>query len=72
MLNTEQRGLHILRANFHDYDGKKYVFVLDESEGWKVAIGLQRLRRGTQIRTLGVASMAVDECRSLLEDLGYV
>lgn len=70
--NALSSGLHVLRASFRDQDGKRYVFVLHETEGWKVAIGLQRLRRGTQVRSLGVASMAVNDCRSLLENLGYV
>ena len=69
--NSLNSGLHVLRASFRDQDGKKYVFVLNETEGWKVAIGLQRLRRGTQVRALGVASMAVNDRRMLLENLGY-
>ena len=69
--NSLNSGLHVLRASFRDQDGKRYVFVLHETEGWKVAIGLQRLRRGTQVRALGVASMAVNDRRMLLENLGY-
>lgn len=72
VLGFEHQGLHILRAHFRDQDGKKYVFVLDETEGWKVAIGLQRLRRGTQVRALGVASMSVNDSNFLLENLGYI
>lgn len=72
VLGFEHQGLHILRAQFRDSDGKKYVFVLDETEGWKVAIGLQRLRRGTQVRALGVASMSVNDSNFLLENLGYI
>ncbi|KAL9117903.1 MAG: hypothetical protein Q9187_005552, partial [Circinaria calcarea] len=44
----EYKGLHVLRASIRDQEGKRYVFVLQEEEGWKVAVGLQRLRRGTQ------------------------
>ncbi|RMZ91832.1 hypothetical protein DV736_g935, partial [Chaetothyriales sp. CBS 134916] len=47
--SCEMAGLHILRASIRDQEGKKYVFVLPQTEGWKVAVGLQRLRRGSQI-----------------------
>lgn len=70
--NAEQRGLHVLRASLRDQEGKRYVFVLQETEGWKVAIGLQRLRRGTQVRALGVAGMPMNDCKSVLGGLGYV
>lgn len=70
--NAEQRGLHVLRASFRDQEGKRYVFVLQETEGWKVAIGLQRLRRGTQVRALGVSSMSMNDCKSALGNLGYI
>ncbi|KAL4919317.1 hypothetical protein BDW62DRAFT_209799 [Aspergillus aurantiobrunneus] len=47
-------GLHVLRATIRDQEGRRYVFVLQETEGWKVALGLQRLRKGSQIRALGL------------------
>ena len=65
-------GLHILRASIRDQEGKKYVFVLSQSEGWKVAVGLQRLRRGTQVRAMGVSGLPMNEAKALLESLGYV
>ncbi|KKK12470.1 hypothetical protein AOCH_007708 [Aspergillus ochraceoroseus] len=64
-------GLHVLRASIRDQEGKRYVFVLQETEGWKVALGLQRLRKGTQVRALGVCSMALAETRTILGGLGY-
>lgn len=68
----ESKGLHVLRASIRDQEGKRYVFVLQEEEGWKVAIGLQRLRRGTQVRALGVSGMAANETRGILENMGWV
>ncbi|PKX94682.1 uncharacterized protein P174DRAFT_370429 [Aspergillus novofumigatus IBT 16806] len=68
----EHGGLHVLRASIRDQEGRRYVFVLQETEGWKVAVGLQRLRKGTQARALGVLGMAGNECRTLLGNLGYV
>ena len=68
----EMHGLHVLRACIRDQEGKKYVFVLSQSEGWKVAMGLQRLRRGTQVRALGVSGLPQNETKALLENLGYV
>ena len=67
----ELKGLHVLRASIRDQEGKRYVFVLQGTEGWKVAVGLQRLRRGTQVRALGVSGMAVNETKSVLEGLGW-
>ena len=67
----ESKGLHILRANIRDQEGKRYVFVLQEEEGWKVAVGLQRLRRGTQVRALGVSGMAANEAKIILESMGW-
>ena len=65
-------GLHVLRASIRDQEGKKYVFILSQSEGWKVAVGLQRLRRGTQVRALGVAGLPQNEAKALLQQLAYV
>jgi len=65
------RGLHLLRATVRDQEGKRYLFVVSEEESWKVAVGLQRLRRGTQVRSLGVAGMSTLETRSVLELLGW-
>ncbi|KAL8934029.1 MAG: hypothetical protein Q9216_006108 [Gyalolechia sp. 2 TL-2023] len=67
----EFKGLHVLRANIRDAEGKRYVFVLQEEEGWKVAVGLQRLRRGTQVRALGVSGMSANEARGILENMGW-
>ncbi|KAK2780617.1 hypothetical protein FQN53_001091 [Emmonsiellopsis sp. PD_33] len=69
--SAELRGLHVVRASLRDQEGKKYVFVLDETEAWKVAIGLQRLRKGSQVRALGVCGMPANETSAVLESLGY-
>ena len=67
----ELNGLHVLRASVRDQEGKKYVFVLQQSEGWKVAIGLQRLRRGTQVRALAVAGLPMNETSAIIQQLGW-
>lgn len=69
---AEFRGLHILRASIRDQEGKKYVFVLQDTEAWKLAIGLQRLRGGALVRALGVSALPVPECKSILGGLGYI
>ncbi|KZF23540.1 hypothetical protein L228DRAFT_246322 [Xylona heveae TC161] len=66
------KGVHVLRASIRDQEGKKYIFVIQQEEGWKVAIGLQRLRRGTQVRALGVSGMTVNETRALLNNIDWV
>jgi hypothetical protein len=70
--SCEMAGVHILRATIRDQEGKKYVFIIPQSEGWKVAVGLQRLRRGSQVRALGVAGMPQNEAKALLENLGFI
>lgn len=67
----QTKGLHVLRATIRDQEGKRYLFVLGEEEGWKVAMGLQRLRKGSQIRGLGVSSMSGLETKNTLELLGW-
>ncbi|KAJ5678986.1 hypothetical protein N7462_007230 [Penicillium macrosclerotiorum] len=67
----DSRGLHILRASLRDQEGKRYVFVLQDTEAWKVAIGLQRLRSGALVRALGVSALPSTECKSILGGLGY-
>lgn len=65
------KGLHVLRATVRDQEGKRYMFVMNETESWKLAFGLQRLRGGTQVRQLGVAGMTPSEARGTLEMLGW-
>ncbi len=67
----DYKGLHVLRASIRDAEGKKYVFVLDETEGWKVAVGLQKLRRGSQVRALGVSGLGANETRLILDNLRW-
>ncbi|KAI0433953.1 hypothetical protein F5Y09DRAFT_18226 [Xylaria sp. FL1042] len=67
----KHRGLHVLRATIRDQEGKRFLFVLGEEEGWKVAVGLQRLRKGTQVRQLGVQPMPLTEVRNAVETLGW-
>ncbi len=61
----------MLRATIRDQNGRRYVFVMAASEGWKVALGLQRLRGGSQARGLAVPRLAAPEARALLESLGW-
>ena len=70
--SCEMAGLHVLRASIRDQEGSKYVFILAQSEGWKVAVGLQKLRRGSQVRALGVAGMPGNEAKAYLENLGFL
>ncbi|EGE80134.2 trans-sialidase [Blastomyces dermatitidis ATCC 18188] len=70
--SAELRGFHVVRASLRDQEGKKYVFVLQETEAWKVAIGLQRLKKGSQVRALGVCGLPANETNAVLESLGYI
>lgn len=67
----DSKKLHVLRASLRDQDGKRYVFVISEEESWKIAVGLQRLRKGTQVRSLGVSGMSPTDAKTTLENLGW-
>jgi hypothetical protein len=67
----ESAKLHVLRASIRDQEGKRYVFVITEEESWKIAVGLQRLRKGTQVRALGVSGMSPNDAKTTLENLGW-
>jgi hypothetical protein len=60
------KHLHVLRASVRDTDGKKYVFLIDESESWKLALGLQKLRKGSQVRSMQNSQMAPNEVMRVL------
>lgn len=64
--------LHVLRATARDLENKKYTFILDESEAYKVALGLQRLRKGSQVRSLGMSGMKEPDVKALLATLGWL
>lgn len=67
----EMKPYHILRATIRDTEGKRYVFVIPSSEGYKVDIGLQRLRKGPLVRSLGMSGLKMPEMKKVLGDLGY-
>ncbi|KAH6681859.1 putative reticulocyte-binding protein 2 like protein a [Halenospora varia] len=69
---NKSAGLHVLRASIRDQEGKKYVFIISAEESWKVAVGLQRLRRGTQVRALGVSGMSTSDAKATLEHLQWI
>ncbi|KIV89363.1 hypothetical protein PV10_08939 [Exophiala mesophila] len=69
--SCEIGGMHILRASIRDLEGRKFVFILSQSEGWKVAVGLQRLRRGKQVQAFGVAGLPQNEAKAILHNLGF-
>ncbi|WEW55277.1 hypothetical protein PRK78_000706 [Emydomyces testavorans] len=64
-------GLHVVRASLRDQEGKRYVFVVPETEAWKVAVGLQRLRKGSQVRALGICGLPLNEAHAIISNLGY-
>jgi hypothetical protein len=70
-MQTTMSGYHVVRASLRDQEGKKYVFVLRDTEAWKVALGLQRLRKGSQVRALGVCGLPANETTAILTHLGY-
>ncbi|KAH7047510.1 hypothetical protein B0J12DRAFT_124824 [Macrophomina phaseolina] len=67
---VKSSGVYILRASIRDPEGKRYVFVLGAQESWKVAKGLERLRKGSTVRALGVQTMTTAEANKTLGVLG--
>ena len=65
------QGLHVVRASTRDAENKRYCFVLEETEAWKVAVGLARLRKGSQVRQLNMSGMKEAEVKGLLGTLGW-
>jgi hypothetical protein len=68
---SAKNGLHLFRASSRDVDNKKYFFVLDESESWKVTAGVARLRKGSQVRSLNFSTIKETEVKAVLGTLGW-
>jgi len=64
--------VHVLRATVRDVENKRYVFVIGDAEAGKVAVGLQRLRKGSQVRSMAVGGMKEAEVVKLLGAAGVV
>ena len=69
--NSEGEVLHVFRATVRDAENKKYTFVLQESEAWKVGVGTQRLRKGSQVRALSNSGMKEAEVTKVLGMFGW-
>jgi hypothetical protein len=65
-------GFHVLRATTRDTENKRYTFLLDKSEAWKVEMGLERLKGGSQVRSLAMNSMTDHEVKKILAGLGWL
>lgn len=68
---VKSKKLHVLRVTVRDPDGKRYVFIVDDSESWKLPLGIQKLRKSSLVRNLGVSGMSTGDSRSTLENLGW-
>lgn len=67
-----KNGFHLFRACSRDVDNKKYFFVLDQSEAWKVTAGVARLRKGSQVRSLGYNTIKEKEVKEVLNLVGWL
>ncbi|KAK4448635.1 hypothetical protein QBC34DRAFT_112118 [Podospora aff. communis PSN243] len=65
------KGLHVLRVTIRDGQGKRYLFVIDDEQAWKISKSLQTLRSGSQVRALGFSGLSGLESQSILETLGF-
>jgi len=64
--------VHVLRATVRDVENKRYVFVIADAEAGKVAVGLQRLRKGSQVRSMAVGGMKEAEVLKILGAAGVL
>lgn len=67
-----KNGLHLFRACSRDVDNKKYFFILDQSEAWKVTAGVARLRKGSQVRSLGFNTIKEKDVKEVLNLVGWL
>lgn len=65
------KGLHLLRTQIRDQEGKRFLFVVGEEEAWKIVKGLQSLRSGSQARAVAVSGFSGIEAKGILETLGW-
>ncbi|GAB7351188.1 hypothetical protein MBLNU459_g1632t1 [Dothideomycetes sp. NU459] len=70
--NGELKPHQVLRATVRDVEGKKYVFVIPSDQGWKVDVGLARLRKGPLVRSCGMNGIKAPEMKKVLGELGFV
>ena len=68
----ELKPHQMLRATIRDMEGKRYIFVLPSDQSWKLDVGLARLRKGSQVRSMGMSGIKAPEMKNLLSDLGWV
>jgi hypothetical protein len=64
--------LQVIRASLRDGENRRYCFVLEERESWKVDAALVRLKKGSQVRSLSVGGMKEGEARGVLGGVGWV
>jgi hypothetical protein len=64
--------LHVIRASLRDGENRRYLFVLEDREAWKVDTGLVRLKKGSQVRSLSVTGIKDADARTLLAGLGWL
>nr|POE56202.1 hypothetical protein CFP56_69155 [Quercus suber] len=70
--NARGDALHVLRATVRDADNKKYCFVLEAAEAYKVAVGLAKLKKGSQVRSLHTGTLKDADAKGLLALLGWM
>ncbi|KAF1816648.1 hypothetical protein P152DRAFT_131136 [Eremomyces bilateralis CBS 781.70] len=61
----------IIRVTTKDADNTRYIFILSETEYWKVGKSLARLKSGATIQRLSVNNMDGKDAKKLLMSLGW-
>jgi len=57
--------VHIIRASIRDAENTKFVYLVPDSEEWKVPLALKRLKSGSQAKTLPFTALSLGETTRL-------
>lgn len=68
---SKAKGFHVFRVSTRDAENKKYTFVLEPKEAYKVAKGMQRMKDGSLSRKLGTKDIKEGDMNKLLTSLGW-
>lgn len=70
--SARAKGLHVFRATTKDMENKKYTFVIDAKEAYKVGIGIKRLQQGSLATKVGAKTIKEKEIMELLRGLEWI
>ena len=64
--------MHIIRASVRDAENTKFVYLVPDSEEWKVPLALKRLKSGSQAKSLPLSSLSTSEANKIINLIGGI